>query len=249
MKESLLNNFSEIVVEKPADKIIQQIRELISSGQLNPGDRLPSERMLSEKFGVGRTSVRDAIRKLEFYGILRTLPQSGTVVAGLGIAALEGLITDVLELERRDFRSLVETRVLLEVSAAENAAERRTEDDLQRLSNALLAHKNALTNNVSAVEEDLLFHLKIAEASQNSVLNSLMLIITPEIMHYFTKHDVCGEGRAELAVEQHEEILQYITEKNVDKVGDTMREHLKDISEYVKTLKEQPFLNGNGHNK
>jgi len=52
---------------------------------------------------------RDALQKLEFYGILRTLPQSGTVVAGMGIAALEGLITDVLQLEESDFHSLVET--------------------------------------------------------------------------------------------------------------------------------------------
>lgn len=246
MKDDLLNNFSEIVVEKPADKIIQQIRELISSGQLKPGDKLPSERMLSERFGVGRTSVRDAIRKLEFYGILKTLPQSGTVVAGLGIAALDGLITDVLKLEKRDFRSLVETRVLLEVSAAKSAAERRSDEDVVTIANALTAHKRALLKGQPAVEEDLLFHLKIAEASQNSVLNSLMLIITPEIMHYFTKHNVCGEGRAEIAVAQHEIILDHIINRNPEGVGEAMREHLKDISEYVKTLNHKTFQNGNG---
>ena len=246
MKDNLLSNFSEIVVEKPADKIIQQIRDLISSGQLKPGDKLPSERMLSERFGVGRTSVRDAIRKLEFYGILKTLPQSGTVVAGLGIAALDGLITDVLKLEKRDFRSLVETRVILEISAAQSAAERRTDNDILTLSKALEAYKKAVLSDGPAVEEDLLFHLKIAEASQNSVLKSLMLIITPEIMHYFTKHDVCGEGRAEIAIGQHEVILSHIVDRNVDQVGSAMREHLKDISEYVKTLKRDTIPNGNG---
>ena len=66
MSADLLKNFREIVIETPVDKIIRQIRELISSGQLKPGDRLPSERMMSERFGVGRTYVRDAIRKLEF---------------------------------------------------------------------------------------------------------------------------------------------------------------------------------------
>jgi len=95
----MLKKFQEIAVETPVDKIINQIRNLISSGQLNPGDRLPSERKLAEKLGVGRTYVRDAIAKLEFYGILKTLPRSGTVVEGIGITALEGLITDVLKLE------------------------------------------------------------------------------------------------------------------------------------------------------
>ena len=79
--KDVLSNFTEIEVEKPVDKIIRQIRELISSGQLRPGDKLPSERQLSERFGLGRTNVRDAIHKLEFYGILKTLPQSGTFVA------------------------------------------------------------------------------------------------------------------------------------------------------------------------
>ncbi|MEM0992793.1 MAG: GntR family transcriptional regulator, partial [Bacteroidota bacterium] len=106
----VLSNFQEITIETPVDKIIRQIRALITSGQLNAGDRLPPERKLAERLGVGRTSVRDAIRKLEFYGILKTLPQSGTIVAGMGITALEGLITDVLKIENSDFASLVETR-------------------------------------------------------------------------------------------------------------------------------------------
>jgi GntR family transcriptional repressor for pyruvate dehydrogenase complex len=75
MKVDFLKNFKEIEIETPADKIIRQIRDLISSGQFKAGDRLPSERQMSEKFGVGRTYVRDAIRKLEFYGILKTLPK------------------------------------------------------------------------------------------------------------------------------------------------------------------------------
>ena len=161
MSKELLNNFSQIVIEKPVDKIIKQIKELISSGQLKPGDRLPAERMLSERFGVGRTHVRDAIRKLEFYGIVKTLPQSGTVVAGMGIAALEGLITDVLKLEGTDFHSLVETRVLLETNAARFAAERRTDEDIVSISNALNNFEKAVDRGEAGVEEDLLFHLKI----------------------------------------------------------------------------------------
>lgn len=134
----MLHNFSEIKVEAPSDKIIMQIRSLITSGQLNPGDRLPPERKLAEKFGVGRSVVRDAIRKLEFYGIVKTQPQSGTVIAGMGIVALEGLITDVLNIEETDFHSLVETRILLEVNAAGRAAERRTADDIVNLRGRLM---------------------------------------------------------------------------------------------------------------
>ena len=156
----MLNNFQEIKIENPVDKIIGQIRALISSGSVKPGDRLPPERKLAEKLGVSRTHVRDAIKKLEFYGILRTLPQSGTIVAGMGIAALEGLITDVLQLEDSDFNSLVETRVILEMNAAKLAAERRSDEDIETIQKALLAYEQKLKQDGQAVEEDLMFHVK-----------------------------------------------------------------------------------------
>ena len=238
----LLSNFSQIVVESPVDKIIRQIRDLITSGQLKPGDRLPSERKLCDKLGVGRTHLRDALRKLEFYGILKTLPQSGTIVAGMGLPALEGLITDMLGLQGNDFKSLVETRVILETNIAQLAAEHRTDQDIVELSNALEAHRAKIENGEDAVEEDLLFHLKIAEAGKNSVLNSLMLIITPDIMQYFKTHNVC-EGRTEVAIEQHERLLRHIIDRDIDSAGEAIKEHLSDISEYVKNLKQE------GHNE
>lgn len=225
----LLNSFNQIKVESPSDKIIQQIKELISSGQLNPGDRLPSERQLSERFAVGRTHVRDALRKLEFYGILKTLPQSGTVVAGFGINALEGLITDVLKLEGNDFHALVETRVLLETNSAKFAALRRSNDDILSISSALDKYEEAVRSGKNAVEEDLLFHLKIAEASKNPVLKSLMLIVTPDILTYFKENDVCGGIKPLSVLEEHHQILDYIIKQDALNAEESMREHLKDI--------------------
>ena len=86
--KSFIETIKSIEVESPVDKIIGQLKQLITSGQLQPGDRLPAERILAEKFGVGRSYVREAILKLEFYGLLRTNPQSGTYVSGLSIKVL-----------------------------------------------------------------------------------------------------------------------------------------------------------------
>ena len=233
----MLKNFQEIAVETPVDKIIKQIRGLISSGQLKPGDRLPSERKLAEKLGVGRTHVRDAIAKLEFYGILKTMPQSGTVVAGIGITALEGLITDVLKLENSDFSDLVETRVLLETQAARTAALRRTTDDIVNMKNAWDAYETKVKQGLPAVEEDLLFHLKIAEAGKNSVLKSLMLIITPDIVKNFTKLDVCKDGRFYKSLEEHKVILDHIVNQAPELAAKAMAEHLQDVIAYSKKLK------------
>jgi len=228
----MLDNFSEIKVETPVDMIIRQIRTLISSGQLASGDRLPAERKMAERFGVSRNHVRDALQKLEFYGILRTLPQSGTVVAGMGITALEGLISDVLQIEEHDFFSLVETRVTLEVKAAQLAAERRTPEDLIAIQQALQAYEAKLRSGKPAVEEDLLFHLKVAEAGKNGVLKSLMLVITPDIISSYRKYNVC-EGEVELkTLDEHEEIMHYIRNQDADAVGVAMRKHLNDVVQF-----------------
>lgn len=228
----VLNNFREIVVEKPADKIIKQIKELISSGQLQPGDKLPPERQLCEKLGVGRSYVRDAIRKLEFYGIVKTLPQSGTVVAGLGITALEGLITDVLMLEGPDFQSLIETRLLLEKQTARLAAMRRTADDIIDLEKALNAYRAKVESGKQGIDEDLMFHIRIAEASKNNVLKSLMLIVTPDILTHFTQQNVCGGGKPYGALEEHTAILEHIKNQDADKAEAAMSAHLKGITSF-----------------
>lgn len=235
----MLENFVEIKEETPADKIIKQIRSLITSGQLSSGDRLPPERKLAEKLGVSRTQVRYAIQKLEFYGVLKTLPQSGTVVAGMGITALEGLISDVLKLEKSDFTSLVETRVILETSAARLAAERRTDEDISEIEKALGAYELKIKEGKSAVEEDLMFHLKIAEASKNAVLKSLMLIITPDIVHDFIQYKVCDDETEFKAFHEHQRIFEQIIKKDGKAASKIMKEHLKDVIDFSILAKDE----------
>src|ERR1700741_5474999 len=99
----IFENLKAIQVENPADKIIRQLKQLITSGQLKPGDRLPAERVLAERFGVGRSYVREAIMKLEFYGLLKTSPQSGTYVSGYSIKILDSMIRDMRILHRDNF--------------------------------------------------------------------------------------------------------------------------------------------------
>jgi len=233
----MIENFSAIKVETPVDKIIKQIRNLITTGQLAPGDRLPSERKLVDKLGVSRKHVRDAIKKLEFYGILKTLPQSGTVVSGLGITALEGLLTDVLKLEKSDFASLVETRVIIETSSARLAAKRRNSEDIVAMQKALEAYEQQISTGNSAVGEDLIFHLKITEASKNSVLNSLMAIITPDIINSFVELKVCSDEINAKVINEHRLILQHIIEQNEEEASLSMYSHLQDIIEFSKEQK------------
>ena len=234
-----LGSFKEVLVEKPSDLIIKQLRQLITSGELKPGDKLPSERKLSEKMGIGRTYVRDAIKKLEYYGVLKTNPQSGTIVSKLEISSLEGLITDILKMNGTDFFSLVETRVLLETNAVFLAAQRRTEINLENIWQALEAYKIKGEKTGQAVEEDLLFHIAIAEASQNSVLKSLMMILMPDVVSNYEKYKACGPENYKRSLEEHILIFEYIKNKEADKARDAMTIHLSDI---LKFSKENAFI-------
>ncbi|WP_298326078.1 FadR/GntR family transcriptional regulator [uncultured Dokdonia sp.] len=212
--------------------IIGQIRDIINLKNLEPGDKLPSERMLSERFEVTRSSVREAIQKLEFYGILKSIPQSGTFVANIGVIALNGMIDDILKLEDPDFKSLVETRILLELKTARLAALRRTDCDLKKMREALDAYTEKVINGEDAVQEDLLFHLAIAKASGNSTMNNFMLIITPEIITNFEKYHVCDSGMSQSAIEEHEKIYLAIEQQNPQEAKAMMKKHFKALYQY-----------------
>jgi GntR family transcriptional repressor for pyruvate dehydrogenase complex len=228
----LLKNFRAIEVESPVEKIIKQIRNSIVAGQLNPGDKLPSERKLSETFGIGRTYVRDAIKKLEFYGILKTHPQSGTIVSGADITAMEGLISDVIKLNENDFFHLVETRVVMETYACSQAAIRRSSRDIAELEEALDKYKQRVDANLPGVKEDFNFHLKIAEASQNMVIKSLMLILIPDILEIYRKLNVCGKGRFYKSSGEHKVILDCIIRQDAKAAEEAMRIHLEDVVDF-----------------
>ena len=218
--------------QKIQNLIIIGIRELINYKNLEPGDKLPSERMLSEKFEVSRNNVREAIQKLEFYGLLKSRPQSGTFVANIGVTALNGMIEDILRLEEPDFKSLVETRILLELKTARLAALRRTDEDLVQIKEAMEAYKTKVLNGEDAVQEDLLFHLAIAKASGNSSMNRFMLIITPQIITNFEKYHVCDKGLAQEGIKEHQDVFDAILNQNPKLAKEKMKIHFKTLYQY-----------------
>ena len=230
--EILTKSYSETTQKE----VISKIRDLINHKNLEPGDKLPSERSLSEKFEVSRSSVRDAIQKLEFYGLLETIPQSGTFIANIGVIALNGMISDILRLEEPDFKSLVETRILLELKTCRLAALRRTDADLIEMRQALDAYNKKVLAGEDAVQEDLGFHLAIAKACGNSSMNTFMLIITPGIITNFAKYHVCEKSEPVIGIKEHEAIYEAI--KNGDPVmaKQKMKEHFRVLYQYLYNL-------------
>ncbi|GAA3638072.1 FadR/GntR family transcriptional regulator [Flavivirga jejuensis] len=214
------------------NSIISKIKELINYKNLEPGDKLPSERMLSDKFNVSRSNVRETIQKLEFYGILKSIPQSGTFIANIGAVAINGMVDDILRLEDPDFKSLVETRILLELKTVKLASLRRSEDDLKNIKEALDAYESKALSGEDAVQEDLLFHLAIAKASGNSTINTFMLTITPQIIIDFEKYHVCDKNQAVIGIKEHTEIYEAIKEQNPKLAKQKMKDHFSVLYQY-----------------
>ena len=214
------------------NSIISKIKDLINFKNLEPGDKLPSERKLSEKFEVSRSSIREAIHRLEFYGLLKSIPQSGTFIANIGVIAMNGMIEDILRLEEPDFKCLVETRILLELKTVRLAALRRTDKDLKNIKETLDAYKKKVLNGEDAVQEDLLFHLAIAKASGNSKINTFMLTITPEIITNFEKYHVCDKNQVVLAIEEHEDIYKAIEAQDPKLAKEKMKIHFNILYQY-----------------
>lgn len=213
--------------------VISKIRDLVNLRNLEEGDKLPSERIMSERFEINRNQIREAIRRLEFYGVLKSMAQSGTVL-NIGLIGFNGMVNEIISLDSPSFTELVETRITLELKTVCLAAKRRNEEDLKNIKTAFEAYKQKIMNGMEYLEEDLVFHLAIAKASQNKTLLNLMLLITPPILAAYEKDKVCKGDRAVTEVKKHEKVYLAIENQNTELATKMMEDHFYKLKEHIK---------------
>lgn len=224
--------FRQIETKKTSDMIIEQIQELIAAGQLLPGMRLPSERELADRFGVGRSPVRDALKKLEFYGIVRTESQRGTFVSEIGEKALQGLISSLLRGANHDIISLFETREILEIETIRLTALRANEEDIAAILEAHGDFENAVNSRSLALEEDHLFHLAIARGAKNPVLASLLGFLTPEIIKTnrdYSSREISDKPSRQSTLLEHQAIVDALIRRDRDLAAAAMTRHMAEL--------------------
>lgn len=245
---NLINHFQKIDLPDPVDLVIQQIKDLIHSGVLKPGDRLPAERRIEEKMGIHRGPINRALRRLETYGILKTVPQSGTYVAAIGVNALEGMLTNVLKIEDKEFESLDDTRYILEIYAVELVTRNANDEDIQELERVQQGVSEKIRSGSFGFEEDMVFHLKIAEHSKNSILKSILTLLIADVINMFKEFEkVIGSemvhSRLMAAIEEHERIVEAIKGREPEKAALVMREHFEKAKKFRKRVLSE--VNGN----
>ena len=210
--------------------VAQHILSQMETGRLLPGDRPPAERKLSADLSVSRAHVRAAIQRLEFYGIVKTFPQSGTILTDHKASVLQNQLRNILDIHSFDFYSLVQVRILLEREAIRLCARERTEEDIQVMQDALEDFKAHMLTDLRD-EKDFAFHLSIARASHNPVLASLLLTITPDVLKYYRNLGACTIP-VELVCEEHEKMLRCIIQQDENAAEECIKSHFKAISSF-----------------
>jgi len=224
------NPYRQIERATVSDAIVDQLRGLVAQGGLKPGDRLPSERELCKRFGVGRTSVREALRPLITMGLLEGRMGSGTFVAaetGQFQKSLQwGLLSD---LQSRD--DLVETRHMLETNAAYWAAERAGEENLAVIGVTLNGMEENLGHPTIFQKFDADFHFEIARAAQNRMLYRLINVIRGQIQTWIGERLALTPDRSEIlartSLAQHRDIFAAIEAKDGPAARAAMDQHIQ----------------------
>jgi GntR family transcriptional regulator, transcriptional repressor for pyruvate dehydrogenase complex len=168
-----------------ARRITQTIADEIVAGRLRPGEQLPSERALATRHGVGRPLIREALRSLGELGLIETHAGRGTYVRATSATGVHRQVG--LAIRRRGVTAaeLSEARITLESEAAGLAAERATDTDIERLERALRDLEGA--QGLMHVQRDLAFHLAIAAAAHNPVIEMMLESIAPLTVALMTR--------------------------------------------------------------
>jgi DNA-binding FadR family transcriptional regulator len=216
--------------------IVQQIKKLIENGELVSGQQLPSEREMAEQFGVGRSTIREALTALEIINYIVIKQGLGTFVASSSPnLKKENILSIVDELEKTTSPSeLFEARMYLEPEIAYIAAQRATKEDLNNIQETLSTADSIGVENIEKFEElDRLFHSMVAKAAHNEVLLRLEEDLTSErfgaLWGKLKYHSFQIEGRMDKYRVEHRQIYNAIKEKDGDKARKMVRKHLSDV--------------------
>ncbi|HEV3029059.1 MAG TPA: FadR/GntR family transcriptional regulator [Planctomycetota bacterium] len=204
--------------------------------RLAPGHSLPSERDLATQLRVSRPSVREALRTLSLMGVVHTRRGAGTCVSDSGSDVLRAPLQFIMMLDRPSIAHLHETRQLLEVFLAGQAASRRTLKDLGAMSTALEEMRERLSRPRDVTDPDIRFHQAVAAAAHNPILerfvNSLQENVRAMINAAWP-----GNRSMRFSQKSHESIYDAIERKDVKAARRAMTEHMDVTAQELRRVK------------
>lgn len=218
-----------------SQQIVVQLCHMIRNGQLQPGDRLPSERDLSERLQVSRASLREALRALEIAGIVASKHGGGTYVRELFDEGILSPLALVLDASTDRVGDLWEVRSIVEPAIAFRAALRAQPDDIGKMEDIVAQQEAFLQRempNEVWLESDRSFHIAVARASRNEVSIRVIGLIN-ELLHESRRHFGTHADRREHAYIWHRDICACIRASQPRQARDAMMQHLREVEEVI----------------
>jgi GntR family transcriptional repressor for pyruvate dehydrogenase complex len=214
------------------EHIVGQINALIREGRWAPGDQIPPERELAERFKVSRTSVREALRALEMQGIIDSRQGGGTFVRTGDTEMLVGPLAAAILRGRRELAEVLEVRELIEPGIARLAARRATAEHVAELETLLQRQRECIAAERSFVEEDTAFHYTLAKAADNHILLRLHNVIL-DVLRESRQSYLHVPNRPQMSLRGHEAMLAAVKAKDVDAAYLASLAHITEVRDGI----------------
>lgn len=231
LPDTIKSDFEVIRRNKVYEEVARQLEQMILK-KLHPGDKLPSERELAETLNVSRSSIRDAIRRLELMGLVEPRQGAGTVVREISADAIMNPLTAVLRHKLELVGELLDFRKMLEPPLAARAAAHATEEELSEMEDILRRQEHKLRAGQLAIEEDSEFHYAIAMASGNTVVLKVIDVLM-DLLRDTRERSLQSQGRPQKSLAGHRRILTAIKRRDGEGAKAAMRRHIEDVEEIV----------------
>lgn len=232
-KVSPFSGFTPVTTKRASEVIYDQIHAMILSGELSPGDRLPSERQMMELFQRSRPTIREGLRMLERNGFIKTIPGSvGAVVLPPSSANIQRSMADALKSHHISLDEMTEYRLISESATMTWAIARRTQEDLDAMSAHLELARGLMGDYRAFLEQDMPFHELVATAAKNHVsimMNQTLSQINLELtLNRFAGLDESGKRRSmDHILAQHTAIYHAIRDRDATAGQQAIAEHIQ----------------------
>jgi DNA-binding FadR family transcriptional regulator len=226
--------------------LAERLREHILSGQFAEGDQLPAERELAEQSGLGRSSVREALRILENQGLItkRAGRKGGSVIQRPGRDSIETSIDLFIRGQRLRFRSLLEAREAIEPQSARLAALHRTDEDLRELARAHDALVAAYASIPDFLRANVRWHLAVVAASHNELLIAFMNAISQALHAATDLEDFNSDEVRSVVMRAHQRVMEAIRDRDPDAARRRMERHVGAYCAHVEQKMAEDRLAG-----
>jgi len=211
------------------EAIVDLFHAQIQKGILGHGSKLPAERVLAEQLKVSRGSVREAIRTLELQGLAVSKHGSGTFINTQSLGAVTTLmsssLTVGLSVDEAQLHDIFEVRHLLEPQLAALAAQRATDDDVERLSAILVEQQRQIMEGETGVDADTEFHFALATATHNAALVKVVSAVE-DVLRQSRDQTLQQPGRSQRSLDSHRHILEMVRAGDHIGARSAMEHHL-----------------------